>query len=241
MGMFWIDNIQALSSFIDLPSQKYQPILTIVLEIETQIPSTPYKLPGGDYLADSNTIIEMFFALKYIKDMVKIVLNSSIMGLVDDIRGYDIRQYNTYSGMMVRNGRLWLENIKRYLQNVKILSQYVSIDADTMIDAQDETFTLNSTPDHPIHAKGSMITRQPSTLRSTHPEAISIGSNRGHHDLVTPNIGTRTNMNTLIERNPVLSSGATNLLLFDRTATPGTEYPRQRTTNVGQPNDGCVI
>jgi hypothetical protein len=107
--------------------------------------TTPYRLPNGDFLASSSTISENVISLKFMKDMIKVVLNSSIMGLVDDDREYDLSQYLTYIGLMNRKCVIWMDNIERYLQYEEIQSQFLSIDADTMMDAQDETITLNST------------------------------------------------------------------------------------------------
>jgi hypothetical protein len=59
-----IDKIQDLAAFIEQPSQMYQNIMATVLEIEPVFPTTPYKLPGGVYLADSDTILEMELAFK---------------------------------------------------------------------------------------------------------------------------------------------------------------------------------
>jgi hypothetical protein len=114
----------------------------------------------------------MVLAFKYMKDIIKTVLNSSIVGLVDDDRIYNLNHYRTYRGMMVCKSSVWMDSIERYIQNEEIQSQYLSIDSGTMMDAQDEALTLNSTPEQPLQVVGTMTTRQP-----THPETISIGSN----------------------------------------------------------------
>jgi hypothetical protein len=175
-----IDNIRDLAAFIDQPSRMYHSILTSVLEIETQFPTTPYRLPNGDFRASISTISENVVSLKFMKDMIKVVLHSSIMGLVDDYHEYDLIQYLTYTVLMNRKSVIWKDNIERYLQHEEIQSQYLSIEADTMMDAQDETISLTSTLGPHIQPDRTMIARQ-------HPETISIGSHRSSRNLVTPN------------------------------------------------------
>jgi hypothetical protein len=192
-GVLGIYNIQDLTAFIDQPSRMYQTILAIVLEIEPRFPTTPHALPGGEYIADSDTIIDTVLALQYMKDMIKKVLNSSILGLVDDDCNYNLSHYRTYRGMMVRKGSVWTENIERYSQNGEIQSQYQSLDADTMIDAQDETLTLNSTPDQHAQDVDTRIKQL-----TTHPEKTSIGSNR---DQMYPATSDAVTHRTAIIRN----------------------------------------
>jgi hypothetical protein len=75
----------------------------------------------------------MVIAFKYMKDMIKAVLNSSIMGLLDSDREYDLNQYYTYKKLMSRKSNACMENIDRYQLNDEIQSQYLSLDADTVL------------------------------------------------------------------------------------------------------------
>jgi hypothetical protein len=150
------------------------------------------------------------------KDMIKTVLNSSIMGLVGDDRIFNLCHNLTYRGMMVRKGSVWMDNKERYSHNEEIQSKYLLIDADIMIDAQDETLTINSTPEQPIKVVGTMNTRQ-----STHPETISLGSNRCQQNPITPDTVTHTS--TLIRRNQVTTT--VTPLRYNRTAATETACP----------------
>jgi hypothetical protein len=132
--------------------------------------------------------------------MIKVVLNSSIMGLVDDYREYDLSQYATYKGLMHRKGTIWQDNIGRYLQ-------YLSIDADTMMDAQDETITLTSTLGHQVPTDRTGISGQP-------PGSISIVSHRPSQDLETPNIQSMLNT-TVVRRNLTQIPTSSTPLRFD--------------------------
>jgi hypothetical protein len=196
------NTLLGLDTFIEQPSRMYQLINAHILRYEPSFPMVPYYNQSSNgtstesYIADGDQIINIVLDLKFMKDMIKMNINCDIMDLVNTTVAYDLNRFKVYKDMLLRKGVTWRANIRKYIENDEIASQYVSLDAETVTYAQDEQITLSSVMDGE-----SNVRHIPPTAgyrsRIQHPTSINIITGAQ-----SPNAGRMTIGNTMLGMTP---------------------------------------